>query len=118
MPWIEKKKKKRDNIGNRKERQQIYNTPLWKNMRLAHVQQSPLCEVCKIEGKVTLAEDCHHWISFVGKSEEEKNLLAFNPDNIVSVCRKCHNEIHNGKYRGCTSLEDIKQYWEAHNNKK
>lgn len=115
MPTIYKPKKKRENEGNRKERQKIYNTPLWKGMRKTQVQQQPLCQVCEIEGKVKLAEDVHHLISFVGKSEEEKQQLAFNPDNIISVCRKHHNEIHNGKYKGCKSLEQIKQYWEAHN---
>ena len=118
MAWINKPKKKQNIEGNRKERQKVYNTPLWKNMRLKQVQEQPLCQVCEIEGKITLAEDVHHLISFVGKNEMEKQQLAFNPDNIVSVCRKCHNEIHNGKYKGCTSLEQIKQYWEAHNKEK
>lgn len=116
MPYINKKKKKRDNSGSRKERQKIYNTPLWKGMRLKQIQEHPLCEVCNIEGRITLAEHGHHLISFVGKSEEEKQQLAFNTDNVISVCAKCHNEIHNGKYRGCISLEQIKQYWKAQQN--
>lgn len=118
MAYINKPKKKRENIGNRKERQKVYQTTLWKNMTKQQIQNVPLCQVCEIEGRITLAEHSHHLISFVGKSEEEKQQLAFNPDNIVSVCAKCHNEIHNGKYRGCTSVKQIKQYWEAQQKNK
>lgn len=112
--WINKPKKKQKNEGTRKERQKIYNTPLWKGMRLKQVQEKPICQVCELMGKVTLAEDCHHLRSFLkGKDIIERQQLAFDTDNIISVCKKHHSDIHTGFLRGCESLEEIKQRLEA-----
>ena len=38
----------------------IYNTPQWRKLRLAHLMQHPLCEMCESKGRTTLASCVHH----------------------------------------------------------
>ena len=56
----------------------------------------PLCERCEKAGKVVPAEDCHHIISFMtGKTLLDKKALAFDPNNLESLCKECHQKEHN-----------------------
>lgn len=59
----------------------------WKRIRDRYVRQHPLCEQCLKEGRLTLVDEVHHIlpISQGGKS---------TPDNLMSLCRSCHNKIH------------------------
>ncbi len=108
--------KRERNDLDRKKRQRIYQNPLWKRLRDAHLREHPLCEVCELEGKITLAEHAHHLHSFTeGRNEMEQKTLAFDPRNLASVCPLCHWEIHHGRFRGCKSLEEVKQRIEAQN---
>lgn len=108
--------KRESNDLERKKRQRIYQNPLWKRLRDAHLMEHPLCEVCELEGKVTLAEDCHHIISFTtGRNELEMKTLAFDPNNLVAVCKQCHNRLHHQDLKGCKSLEDVQQRIDAQN---
>jgi predicted HNH restriction endonuclease len=45
--------------------------------------------MCLANGRTKAASDVHHWIWL----SEDIN-LAFNPDNLVSVCSSCHGAIH------------------------
>lgn len=57
---------------------------------------NPLCEVCLLAGKVTLAIDIHHIISFLSTDNSNKRSdLAFDYNNLQSVCKNCHQKIHN-----------------------
>ena len=110
MPWINKPKKKREVIDNVAKRQEVYNTNLWHRLRKAKLRDNPLCEVCSLEGKITLGEDIHHLRSFLkAETIEERDSLAFDSNNLLTVCRKHHNEIHNGDLKGCESLDAIEQ---------
>lgn len=120
MPTIKKNTKgkynptRERNDLDRKKRQKIYQNPLWKRLRDAHLREHPLCEVCELEGRVTLAEHCHHLRSFTeGRNELEQKTLAFDPRNLISVCPLCHWEIHHGRLRGCKSLDEVKQRIDA-----
>ena len=109
MAYIYKPKRKYNNQTNRVKRQEVYNTPLWKRMRMAKLMEFPLCEVCLMEGKSTLGEDVHHLISFVGVSDPvQRDKLAFDSNNLLTVCKYHHSQIHNGYLKGCTTLEGIK----------
>lgn len=100
--------KREANDLDRKKRQKIYQNPLWKRLRDAHLREHPLCEVCQLEGKITLAEHCHHLRSFTeGRNELEMKTLAFDPHNLISVCPQCHNRLHFSDLRGCCTLSDI-----------
>lgn len=55
----------------------------------------PLCERCEKAGKVVPAIDIHHKISFMtGKTPLDKKALAFDPNNLESLCKKCHQKEH------------------------
>lgn len=106
--------KKSSNGENKKQRAKFYSTEEWKKLRLAKLYETQLCEVCKLKGLVdekeilTLAEDVHHLKSFMkGTTFNEQSLLFYNFDNLCSICKKCHAQIHTGNLKGCESLEEI-----------
>lgn len=117
MPTINKLKRKY--YGSDKQayqkRQKVYQNPIWKKIRKAKLMEKPLCYVCELEGKIKLAEHLHHLKTFTdGMTENEINALAFDSNNIVPLCNHHHWEIHHGFLKGATSLEEIKQYVQAH----
>lgn len=76
----------------------VYNTTRWHKLRLWHITQHPICEVCE----KNLGEDVHHVKSFLVNGKIDLN-LAFSDTNLLTVCKKCHGEIHNkgkNKYNG------------------
>lgn len=102
MAWIEKKKpsyRKRSHVKV-SERQEVYQSRLWKKLRLHKMMSDPLCEVCLKAGKVTPGEHVHHIKSFVGVSDKaERDRLAYDPDNLMTVCEACHGKIHGGSIK-------------------
>ena len=60
----------------------------WNKLRKAKRQANPLCERCQAKGITRIAELVHH-ITPLDKGGE---LLAW--DNLMSLCRNCHDEIH------------------------
>lgn len=97
MPYLKKPVKTNQKKSiNREERQKIYYSTKWRKLRNAHLQQHPLCELCLKDGKVVPAIDVHHIISFMSTDDPLKRLyLAYNPDNLMSLCKECHQKIHN-----------------------
>lgn len=95
--------------ARRKERQEIYNTKQWKElrdyMRMAH----PLCEDCLKNGKITPTEEIHHIRSpfRIGLSPEEKYRLAYDVNNLVALCKECHIKRHHPEL---LIQEKIKKY--------
>ena len=80
----------------RKERQDIYNTKRWKDLRRLMVQEHPLCEDCLKRGVLTPTDEVHHLKSPFrkGLTPEEKERLAYDPNNLVCLCRSCHIKRH------------------------
>ncbi len=121
MPTINKPKKKReyskDPESTRKKRQSVYNTTTWRKMREAKLMRNPLCEICQLEGRITLAEHIHHLSSFMEYDDNEMINIAFDSENLCSVCRRCHNRCHTGDLQGTKTLADIRQYINAHKEK-
>ena len=57
---------------------------------------NPLCELCLQENKTVPAEDIHHIISFMSTDDPQQRLfLAYDYDNLMSLCKQCHQKIHN-----------------------
>ena len=55
----------------------------------------------KNEGKTTLAEDIHHIQSFMQTEDRwERMALAYDIGNLMSLCKKHHQMIHNQKHSG------------------
>ena len=64
------------------------------------VLHTTLCEMCEKKGIVKPADDVHHIQSFMEVDDQDaRRLLAFDFDNLMSLCDECHSEIH--KRNGC-----------------
>ena len=59
----------------------------WKRIRDRYVAAPPLCEMCQKEGRLVPAEEVHH------KQPISKG-GTHSQDNLMSLCRSCHNKIH------------------------
>jgi 5-methylcytosine-specific restriction protein A len=59
----------------------------WKRIRDRYIAAHPLCERCEENGKLTPAEEVHHKLPV---SQGGRH----NRENLMSVCRSCHNKIH------------------------
>ncbi len=103
MPWInlpEKKKRvdkrlihssKKDNLNH----SAVYNTSIWKELRIEYLKEHPTCERCLKNDKITLAIDVHHIIPIsAGKTKKDKQIIGFDWNNLMALCKDCHKEIH------------------------
>lgn len=98
MPTINKPRKKSNykKRGRNIDAAKIYNTPNWKNLRKAKLQANPVCELCLEKGIVKPTEEIHHIKPILsGIDEIEMMELAFDYDNLISLCKECHHKIHN-----------------------
>ena len=96
MPTIYKPKRRDQTSQRRKERMAIYNTARWRKMREAKLRDNPLCEICERNGITRMTDDVHHIQSFMSTDNpESRKVLAFDYDNLMSVCDECHSAIHN-----------------------
>jgi 5-methylcytosine-specific restriction protein A len=100
MPTINRttNKKKADykKHGNNALVSKIYSSQAWQKLRNAYLMQFPLCEECLNKGIITPADEVHHIQPILtGKDYYEMQAIALNPDNLKSLCSKCHHEIHN-----------------------
>lgn len=76
----------------------VYNTARWKRLRLVKLKNNPLCEICEKKGITKMADDVHHIQSFMSVDDPEaRKALAFDYDNLMSLCDECHSEIHKRK---------------------
>ena len=69
----------------------FYNTKKWKEKRLKILRRDKyICVECKRYGKITEATTFHHIYPYELYPE-----LRLNTNNLISLCEKCHNEMHN-----------------------
>ena len=97
MAYIKLLKRKRDTVKTTRkgEYQSIYQDKRWKKLRDYKMKVNPLCEDHEAKGKLVPMKEVHHIIPFDnGKSPEEVESLAFDFDNIVSLCELCHEKRH------------------------
>lgn len=103
MANINKKRIKLISVEKEKKtwRQKYYQNPQWKVLRKIKIQQNPLCERCLENEIVTPASDVHHIHSPFdgGLSEMERYRRLLDWNNLISLCRECHNEIHNAQLK-------------------
>lgn len=103
MPTINRPKRTRKNEGDAydRERRRIYDSARWRRLSGLKLMQDPLCEYCKKRGVVRPAEDVHHIVSFMeGRGKAQREWLAYDYDNLVSLCKTCHQQVHNQTERG------------------
>ena len=91
-----KTKQVRDRITDEdyKIRQDIYQTDRCKKLRLYQLMNQSLCECCLLQDIIKPAIDVHHLISFTGYKGAMKYSIAYNPKNLTSLCKECHQKIH------------------------
>lgn len=79
---------------------QLYNTVRWRKLREGQLQLQPLCEKCLEEGRITAATDVHHKyeISNAGSFLEAMD-IAYDSNNLMSLCSKCHDALHARKHQ-------------------
>lgn len=100
MPTINKPKRKsyqrKYHSDSRKERQKVYQSERWQRLRRSKLLDNPTCELCLEHDVITPAVDVHHIISFMSVADSlERRRLAFDRENLKSLCRECHNFLHN-----------------------
>lgn len=101
MPTIYKPRKphqpKADNYYDI-ERRKVYNSERWHRLRSWKFSCNPLCEMCLKENKTTPAEDIHHITPFMSTDDPvQRYYLAYDFNNLMSLCKKCHQAIHNNR---------------------
>lgn len=102
MPTITKRKKQPQTSSlAQKDRIKIYNSVRWREVRRVKLMNDPLCEMCAEEGRTAPAEDIHHITSFMSTNDPVKRRwLAYDYSNLMSLCKQCHQKIHNSnEYR-------------------
>jgi len=68
----------------------FYNCTLWEHLRVeVLMDQHNECQLCKSKGLFEVAVTVHH-IKYVRLHPE----LALTKDNLMSLCKECHYEIH------------------------
>lgn len=56
---------------------------------------NPICEKCELTNRIRPADEVHHIIPFDrGRTAAEREKLAYDWDNLLSLCQDCHDEIH------------------------
>ena len=71
----------------------FYKSGRWKKKRKHILKRDGfLCQECKKNGRRVAAKTVHHV-----KELELYPKLAFDDDNLVSLCEACHNKKHPGK---------------------
>ncbi|HAA8671009.1 TPA_asm: HNH endonuclease [Listeria monocytogenes] len=59
----------------------------WKRIRDRYVQEHPLCEMCKADGRLTPTDEVHHILPVSQGGTHDRS-------NLMSLCKSCHNNIH------------------------
>lgn len=67
----------------------------WQKLRWLQLIRQPYCERCARHGLHVEATEVHHVHPVQDAlSRDDKVRLMFDPSNIMSVCHKCHVELH------------------------
>lgn len=81
--------------------QDIYQDIRWKKLRRWKRQRNPLCEDCLALDPlvVTKMDEVHHIIPWqTGVTPEQQQDLAYDPDNIISLCIPHHKKRHQNEH--------------------
>lgn len=79
----------------KKKYQEVYQDPRWRKLRDLKFRNNPLCEVCEARGLVVMAEEIHHIQPFdIWAPREQLEALAYDYNNLKSVCIPCHKDEH------------------------
>lgn len=122
MPIVELPKKRTNkdrgykpqpNSGNEWAKE-CYNTDTWRRIRQAYLMEHPLCELHQALNEVVPAETVHHCneISNAASKWEARD-IAFDSNNLMSLCKKCHTWYHairHGRYMTADDKHKMEVY--------
>ena len=76
--------------------QRLLNDKRWKLLRAEVFRRANgLCELCKADGFITPGVDVHHIKPVeTGRTAQEMERLAYNPNNCQLLCIPCHIKVH------------------------
>jgi len=75
----------------------FYKSQAWKQMRdYVYRRDGGLCRDCWDRGMLTPAEEVHHIIPITPDNITDE-AITLNPDNLVSLCRGCHQQRHSSR---------------------
>lgn len=67
-----------------------YNSTKWKKLRKSILHRDRYrCRICARYGRMVAATEVHHI-----KHATEYPELVYDPQNLVSLCKSCHNRQH------------------------
>lgn len=102
------------NLKQRKDKQDIYNSREWQELRIAKLRANPLCEECMKQGIATSARCVHHIVPIeTARTKDEMKRLALDCglNGLISLCFACHARIH--KELGSNTAKIVRQRAEA-----
>ena len=103
------------NIKQQKDKQEIYNSREWKELRIAKLRSTNgLCEECMKQGIVTAARCVHHIVPIeTARTKDEMRRLAIDCglQGLRALCFACHARIH--KEMGSNTAKIVRQRAEA-----
>ncbi|ELO5586667.1 HNH endonuclease [Escherichia coli] len=78
----------------------LYNTKRWYRLRYHQLQKQPLCEFHLKRNQVVSASIVDHVTPHKGDET-----LFHDPDNLQSLCKRCHDSVKQRMERGGTVTE-------------
>lgn len=77
----------------------FYKSKAWQRTRaLAWSRDKGLCVDCMKRGLIKPAEEVHHIKELTPENIDDAS-VSLNLDNLVSLCRECHQDRHRGTSR-------------------
>lgn len=91
----------------RKELKKFYDRAAWRVAREnALMRDRYLCVLCKKQGDIKPADVVHHKIH-LSLDNMDNPKIAYNLDNLISLCSEHHVEVHRGEHgKGRMNLEE------------
>lgn len=94
----------------------LLNSWKWQQLRRKKFLANPVCEDCAAKGRVTPTEEVHHNRPVEsGRDEIEMRQLAYDFNNLVSLCKACHAARHAppiaDKHSNKETLAFAKKFW-------
>lgn len=78
----------------------LYNTKRWYRLRYHQLQKQPLCEFHLKRNQVISASVVDHI-----KPHKGDETLFHNPENLQSLCKRCHDSVKQRMEKGGTVTE-------------
>ena len=73
---------------------EIYQTQEWKRLRrYILARDQGLCQECKRRGRIRAGQEVHHIIELTEENKHDR-AIAYNPENLETLCSDCHNAKH------------------------